>query len=355
MPNNIKYALAFSVLPQILIVKWLGNYPQFIESVYSNVLYQFISKAFRYVFGWIPFSVGDIFYTIAAVLIIRFLVTEGKFILKNPKEFFFKILTAISVLYFVFHLFWGMNYYRLPLHEKLNLSDEYTTPELIDFTERLITKTNQIHLQITKNDTLPVILPYSKSEVYKKAPKGFENLSLKYPDLSYHPKSIKTSLYSLVLTYMGFSGYLNPFTNEGQVNGLKTDFKYPFVTCHEISHQIGYSAENEANFLGFLGAINNDDIYFKYAAYAYVLRYCLSEIYITDEKKYEEMNDRLNKGIIKNYIESNKFWAKYNTGLKPAFKNTFNAFLKANNQTQGIKSYSYVVTLLVNYYKNSEL
>jgi hypothetical protein len=218
MPKNIKFILAFSIVPQILIVKWLGSYPSFIESVYSNGLYDFISKGFRYAFGWIPFSVGDIFYTIATILIIRFFILEGKTIVKKPKDFFLKVFTFISFLYFVFHLFWGMNYYRLPMHEKLNLADNYTTVELINFTERLVNKTNEIQFQITKNDTVSVAIPYSKAEIYKMTTSGFDNLSQENPAFSYSPISIKTSLYSLFLTYMGFSGYLNPFTNEGQVN-----------------------------------------------------------------------------------------------------------------------------------------
>ncbi len=355
MQKNIKLILAFSILPQILIVKWLGNYPSFIEHVYSNGIYKFISKGFRFVFGWIPFSVGDVFYSIVSILIIRFFILKSKSAIKQPKEFLIKIFIFISFLYFTFHLLWGMNYYRLPMHEKLNLSDSYSKQELINFTERLVNKTNEIHFQITKNDTVLVTMPYSKSEIYKMTPSGFENLSKQNPAFSYTPKSIKTSLYSLALTYMGFSGYLNPFTNEGQVNGLKVDYKFPFVSCHEIAHQIGYSAENEANFLGFLGAVNNDNIYFKYAAYAYVLKYCLSEIYNKDEKEYDRINAKVNSGIIKNYIESNKFWEEYNNPLEPIFKNSFNAFLKANNQEEGIKTYSYVVTLLVNYYQNKPL
>ncbi|HLV63061.1 DUF3810 family protein, partial [Galbibacter sp.] len=41
----------------------------------------------------------------------------------------------------------------------------------------------------------------------------------------------------------------------------------------------------------------------------------------------------------------------HKTKAEPYFKKTFNSFLKANNQKKGIKSYSYVVALLVNYHK----
>ena len=154
---------------------------------------------------------------------------------------------------------------------------------------------------------------------------------------------------------MGYSGYLNPFTNEAQTNALLLDFKYPLVSCHEVAHQLGFSAENEANFIGFLAAKNNADPYFKYAAYAYILRYCLGEIKNRDINLFEEINSKINPGVVVNYIQVAEFWKKYETKAEPVFKNTYNAFLKANNQEKGIKSYNYVVALLINYYKNNPL
>jgi hypothetical protein len=35
--------------------------------------------------------------------------------------------------------------------------------------------------------------------------------------------------------YMGFSGYLNPFTNEAQVNYLGPMYTFPATTCREMA------------------------------------------------------------------------------------------------------------------------
>ncbi|MCF8714856.1 DUF3810 domain-containing protein [Joostella atrarenae] len=355
MSNRVKTYIALSIIPQFILIKWLAYYPEIIEKYYSNFIYQGISKVLRFLLGWIPFSVGDIFYTAVAILIIRFFILRGKLLFSETRYFIREVLIALSVIYFFFHLLWGLNYYRLPIHQKLNLSDEYTTEELYSFTEQLITKSNEIHFQLTKNDSVMVKIPYSKSEIYQKTISGYHTLSEKIPAFSYHPKSIKTSLYSTALTYMGYSGYLNPFTNEAQVNGLQIDFKYPTVSCHEEAHQIGYSAENEANFVAFLATTANNDLYFKYSGYLYVLRYCLAEVKRRDIKKYETYNEQIHPGIIKNYIEVADFWREHKTDIEPIFKNTFNSFLKANNQKKGLKSYSYVVALLVNYYKDKKL
>ena len=186
------------------------------------------------------------------------------------------MFAAVSVFYFAFHILWGINYYRLPLHKNLHLNADYTTEQLIKVTEKLINKTNSLHLEIAKNDTLKIDLPYSKSEILSLVPQGYDNLKTDFPHLEYHPKSVKKSLYSYPLTYMGFSGYLNPFTNEAQVDGIIPIFKFPTTASHEIAHQLGYAAENEANFIGFMAASNHNDIYFKYCGYAFGLRFCLN-------------------------------------------------------------------------------
>ena len=352
MLKKKKTIIALSIIPQYLIVKLLSNYPEFIETYYSNGLYLFTSKALRYAFGWLPFSVGDIFYTIASIYIIRWLFINRKRISNDTKDWFIDVLSAVSLVYFAFHLFWGMNYYRLPLHKAVQLENKYTTEELIIVTKKLIEASNTIHINISQNDTLKIEMPYNKKELLSKVVNGYNELEQKFPHLKYKPSSVKLSIYSLPLTYMGFSGYLNPFTNEAQIDGMIPLYKYPTTACHEVAHQIGYAAENETNFIGCLAAINNEDIYFKYSGYIFALRHCLNEIYRRDVGCYEDLVESVNKGILKNYQESYNFWVSYQNPLEPIFKSTFNSFLKANNQEKGIESYSYAVALFVNYFEN---
>ena len=46
-------------------------------------------------------------------------------------------LAALSILYFCFHAFWGLNYYRLPLHQSLEIDHEYSQEELVNFTKKI--------------------------------------------------------------------------------------------------------------------------------------------------------------------------------------------------------------------------
>ncbi|OIQ29662.1 MAG: amino acid permease [Bacteroidetes bacterium MedPE-SWsnd-G2] len=351
MQRTTKKIVAFSIIPQVIIIKLLSLKPEWIETFYSNGIYPWISKAMHFSFGWIPVSIGDLLYTLASIYVIRWLYKNRKHFIKDFKTYCIDVLATISIAFFAFHMLWALNYNRLPLHHTLEVDNSYTTEELKDTTRQLIEKVNSLHDSLSVSDTLKVEFPYSKSELLAQIPNGYSNLSKQYPHLSYSHASIKPSLYSLQLTYMGFSGYLNPFTNEAQIDDMIPKYKYPTTGSHEVAHQLGYAAENEANFIGFMAATHNDNIYFKYSGYAFALKHCLAEIYLRDPDYFKEIKTTLNKGVFKNYAEVRNFWDSYQNPIEPLFKTTYNSYLEANNQAGGIESYSYVVALLVNYFE----
>ena len=356
MLKNTKTLLALSLIPQYLLVKLLSGYPEFVEHYYSNGIYPVISKVFRYILGWLPFSFGDLVYALTGIYILHWFYKNRKRLYKDTVNWLRDVASALAVIYFAFHVLWGINYYRLPLHKNLNLNAHYTTEQLVSVTKRLIKKSNAIHLQISQNnDSLKIDVPFSKNDILKLAPLGYNSLKKTFPNLEYSPKSTKKSLFSYPLTYMGFSGYLNPLTNEAQVDELIPSFKFPTTTTHEIAHQLGYAAENEANFIGYLAAIKHQNIYFKYAGYTFGLRFCLNEIYRRNEGLYDNLIATVNPGILKNYKEVRDFWDAHQNPAEPFFKWFYNGFLKANKQSKGMESYNYVVALLVNYYKDRTL
>ncbi|TLP80595.1 DUF3810 domain-containing protein [Maribacter sp. ACAM166] len=355
MKISLKNAVALSLVPQIILVKWLGQHAALVEDYYSNGLYPFISKFFRFLFGWVPFSVGDLLYFALILSALIYLITQRKSIWQHKLIFLRDIAMVLSVTYFTFHMMWGLNYYREPLAIKLKLIETKDYQELVDFTQKLITKTNEAQLKITKDSSLAVVIPYTQNEIFNMTVAGYNNLEIIHPFLMYTTPSVKTSLFSTGLTYMGYAGYLNPFTNEAQTNGILPNFRFPVVVGHEIGHQLGYSAENETNFIGYLVTAKNKDAYFQYAAYAYALGYCLNDIRRGDQEVFDRLIPSLNPGVKSNFQEMAIFWNSYKNPMEPVFKSIFNSFLKANNQPEGIKSYNAVVSLLVAYHKQYPL
>ena len=219
----------------------------------------------------------------------------------------------------------------------------------------VIAKTNEIQTQITKNNSLKVIFPYSQEQVFEMNLNGYKTLSKQYPFFEYTNPSIKKSLFSLPLTYMGFGGYLNPFTNEAQVNYVMPLYNSPITSCHEMAHQMGFASESECNFIGFLASVKNEDLYFKYSGYSTALRYCLGNWYIRDEKIANALLKTVHPGILKNFKDDEDFWKHYQTPIETGFHIFYDNFLKSNNQKDGMESYSKFVNLMVGYYKGKEL
>jgi hypothetical protein len=235
------------------------------------------------------------------------------------------------------------------------LESDYTTEQLLKTTDRFIEKSNTMHRELGFADSVKIELPYTQKEMFKKTLNGYKNLEKEFPQLAYSPRSIKKSGWSLGLTYMGYSGYLNPFSGEAQVNNLMKTYKFPVVACHEEAHQIGYAAENEANFIATLSTLHNDDMYMQYAGYIFTLRYLINEVARRDEAKYEELLTQINPGILESYKEMRDFWESYQNPFENFSKMFWDNFLKANNQSRGIMSYDYMVALVVNYFEDKPL
>lgn len=98
----------------------------------------------------------------------------------------------------MFHLLWALNYYRVPLFEKMNIKREYTDDELIAFTEKLIAKTNTVQFQITNSKNAKVTNPYSQEQVFEKALTGYNHLAKQYPFLN-TKSQVRKNLYSVCL------------------------------------------------------------------------------------------------------------------------------------------------------------
>ena len=352
MKNNRLYRfLSVFLVVQWIFIQIITRYTNSIEKYYSRGIYPLISRFFRTLFGWVPFSIGDVLYIVLGILLVKSIIG----FVKNRRINFLQILASISVIYFCFYFFWGLNYYRSPLHKTLEIKElKYSTDELETFTYQLIEKVNQLQKKIMQNDTIKVEVPFGKKEIYRKVQNGYENFAILYPELSYASKSVKHSIISLPMAYMGTSGYMNPFTGEAQVNRLNPSVSYASISCHEVAHQLGYAAENEANFVGFLASIYNDDVYFQYSGYYMALRYALNDLYRHDKEKYQSAIDILNKGTRKNMKENYEFWKSYRNPIEPYTKMLFDQFLKANKQKDGIKSYSRMVGMLINYNQQND-
>jgi hypothetical protein len=198
------------------------------------------------------------------------------------------------------------------------------------------------------------------ANINREAYKSYQDQSKVYHFLTYRNQTVKKSLYSQIGDFVGFTGYFNPFTGEAQVRSDIPRIMVPFITCHEMAHQLGYASESEANFVGYLTASNSKDVYFRYSVYLELFSYAQgAEILLYGKEKdfpaFEQMikynRSYLDSLVRKDRKEIRQFFMKRKNNISPAFNSLYDQYLKLNKQAAGIDSYDDVIAWLIAYKK----
>ncbi|MFT3945865.1 MAG: DUF3810 domain-containing protein [Agriterribacter sp.] len=325
-----------------------------VESIYAASVYNYIGAFFRWLFGWIPFSIGDVLYISVVLYGIQKLVYLIKYIRNNritavfKKEYLFGISGKIIGIYIIFNLLWGLNYDRNGIRHQMNIErQEYAKEDLEEVNALLLAKVNECKTGAANQQHT-----YTTSEmVFAKTCDVYEKISAQYPFLRYSYKSIKSSFFGKLGNYMGFSGYYNPFSGEAQVNTTIPMFLQPYVCCHEVAHQLGYAKENEANFVGYIAATASEDSIFMYSAYLDLFLYANRNLRRTDSVAAKQFSAQLSPGVQKDIQTMKDFYRSYQNAIEPYITWMYGKYLESNRQPSGMLSYSEVVGDLIAYYK----
>ena len=344
MLKRIHFIVIIFLQLQLIFLYIVRQNPLLVEKYYSNAFYPYFFNIHKSLLNNISFSIGDFLYLfIATYLIISFLkIIKGGF---NFKYIITKILSIISIIIFIFYSSWGLNYFRLPLNKKLGYNINYTEKEIENTLNILVKNSNHLHEILTNNDSLAVKVPYNKAKIASLIENGFNFDLEKYDAKPY----LKNSMLSTPLSYMGYAGYLNPFTLEAQINSKVPKLNYIFTAAHEMAHQLGVASESEANFIAFYTCIKNLDPFIQFSGYVFALNYCYNELIKVNPLVANKEIKNLNFGIKENFRELSQFWKSYQNPIEPILKKGFDSYLKVNGQTHGIKSYDEMTSLIIAY------
>jgi len=341
------------ILLVIAFLIWcFSAFSHLVESLYSTHLYRWFAATLRLITRWLPFSLGDILYAIAALWLLKSIVKLVILLFNrrwNKASFLAGLQRNINRLlriYIIFNLFWGLNYDRLGIAYQLKIQPaRYDTATLKQLTAELIEKVNNCRLQIEQQK---LVYP-AHSEIFKSAIEAYGQTKPQFPFLEYRNASVKRSLYGKLGNYMGYLGYYNPFSGEAQVNVEVPDFLQPYVTCHEIAHQLGYASESEANFVGYLAAKNSTSKLFNYSVYFDLFNYANGELFYRDSLAARDNYRRLDTLVKLDIKAYRKYLKAYKNPVEPIIRIFYSNYLKANNQPKGIESYNEVVAWLISY------
>jgi len=337
-------------------IKILSLFPDAVETYYSTGVYPVIARVQRLLFGWLPFSAGDVFYGLAgAGLLYGLVMLILRLIRGQAGRAYFKAVLGNTVfilllVYVYFNLSWGLNYDRRGIAYQLQLNVQaYSTNELDTLLRQVILQLGRVdspaHQQrpaLTRNSAL-----------FDGAVHSYKALSSQDVRFAYPSSSVKASFYGYLGDYLGFGGYYNPFTGEAQVNTTMPVFTRPYTACHEIGHQLGYAKENEANFAGYLAARQSDDPAFRYSVYFDLYLYAARELYLRDSLLLQPLKAQLSPTVKADFKELQRFNRRYENPFEPVVRRLYGGYLRANRQPQGMRTYNEVIAWLVAYGKKN--
>ncbi|MCX3266780.1 DUF3810 domain-containing protein [Pedobacter agri] len=353
MPKEIKHECIklISFLGISFMIFFFGFFPALVQKYYSTGIYPYISKSLRFISSIFPFAIGDIVYAfiIGFVLyrIIRFIKRRKS--LKSAHRIIvpLQFLNFCLVLYIIFKMVWGLNYSRPSISDALGIGNEkYSVKELVILGNHFVNKTNHLKLRQTN------IPAYSINDLEINSAKAYDLMEKQNSLFRYQNPCLKSVLNSWIISKIGIEGYYAPLTGEANMNMNLPDFVKPYVSCHEIAHQLGIAYEDEANLLGYLTASNSPDVNYQYSANYEMLRYILFEIRMKSPDDYKVLHDKLLPKVLADFNTEKEFWRKYNGEMFGYMDAAFDSFLKLNNQKKGIDSYQDIVIWLWNIHKN---
>jgi hypothetical protein len=316
----------------------------FVEQYYSRGIYPFIAFLFSSFSKIFPFSLWDIFW----LLIITFVVIGLVLMVFRRVEagwYLSRTLQLIAVLYTFFYFIWGYNYFRpnvdIRLGWKIQENSESIFRPVLD---SIIKQTNFNYISVSTSE-FSVIDSLVEASYRSNSTK----LGINYPNGTRRPKKM---LLSSLFSKLGVSGYFGPFFNEIHVNRNLLPMDYPYVLGHEKAHQFGITSEAEANLFAYIVCVTDNDKRLKYSGYQFILLYFLNDAALL--KDYKEYFNKIDKRVLQDLrFRQNYYKTLQNKNLSEMQSAVNDSYLKANNIEKGIKNYNEVVSLVLNWYYNS--
>lgn len=361
---KIRFIIALIALVAAGGVTLAANLSIDFANFYSFKVYPIIQTVFSFISGLFPFSIAEFTLIALALALVGFiifsLVRLGKIIIKREKIKRISISSTlstfaliVSLIAFVFVFNCGINYYRSPFSDYSGLKiEKYTKEQVREVLEYTIVQVNTLISEIELDENGLCVLPENHLEEESSA---MRKLAEKYPEIgAYYPHAKPVQILSPLWCYTKIVGMFVPFTMEANYNTCDTSESIGHNICHELSHLSGFMREDEANFISYLACIESDSAYLKYSGYFAAANYLLNAYYPEVEyEKYVRVISTLDSRAYNHIVNSSKFWSQYDTPVAKVSSAINDTYLKANNQSDGTKSYGRMVDLVIaDYFQN---
>lgn len=327
----------------------LQRFPELVSS-YDSFVYYPLQAGRNVIFGFIPFSIGDILYVVAGAWLLVTLVRWIYFLVKfrhykfKLTASFFNVITAFVFVYLFFIIGWGANYYKQPLRQYWKLANDSLVNSLPRGELRHRDSANLIAFNEILVNNLNNYAPHYHSLSFAEIDERTKIYYRLYTDskVKNNGLQVKPGMFGYFMERIGVDGYYNPFTGESQVNTQLPSFVMPFVISHEQAHQAGIAAEEDANLMAYALGTISDDSTFGYSSYLNIWLYVNNRLYRRDSVLAKQFEARLNKLTLAHLDTLEQLSRKYQNEVARYSSEMYDSYLKMQQQKQGIRSYGNV-------------
>lgn len=326
---------------------------------YAVTIYPLITGSLGRFMGIFPFSVTELGLYLLIVLFVVSLVRSWR----RPLKILGRLLLGASLLFFLFTVNCGINYYRQPFSSLSGLTIQpSSSQELYDLCSWLVEQIQDSVRQLedqaseengfsgqTSREPLP---SYGKLLEYgRQGQLAMRRLGEEFPVLAGFYPAPKPLLLSRILSVQQLCGVYSPFTVEANYNREMPLYNIPHTICHELSHLKGFMREDEANFIGYAACIHSEDLYFRYSGYLMGWVYAGNALAQADPEGFAALRSALPQAALTDLSYNNAYWDAFQGKVAEVSTRVNDTYLKLQDQQDGIQSYGRVVDLMLAYHR----
>jgi len=328
--------LLLSVLAHVAVLAILPADGRLVEAVYAQQVYPRLGPVVAFVPSLLPFSLAGLLLpalliglpAYAAVNVVRWRrgALGGR---QAAERTLLAWFAAGAAVLHTFYIFWGYNYLRPPLEQRLGLAGiEFAPAERLEFARRFVGAAAAARVAIEDWDRREL-----DTLVDAAIAQALMTLEAR-PTPVVSP--LKGDLGSGLLALTGTRGFVFGCTLEAHVDFRLPAFQLPFTAAHEKAHLAGFARERDANFVAWLALTRAQDPRLRYAGYFGVVTYFLNGE--TRELAGPVLDDRAE---LARYAA-----ATVSLPVRGAGQRVYGTYLRANRMPAGTSDYAQVWQLI---------
>lgn len=370
LKNKISYIFKYKrlyfivLLPIALIINYIARLdPYFTEKYFSRGIYPIMAQTVSFITSLLPFSIAEAGVFIGFPLLILYIIystVKSYRYEAQSRDIFHRLISTllalISVASFMFTTLCGVNYHRLPFSYYSGLEVvPSTVSELSMLCDALIVKANSLREGLSTDDNgVMMLTDKSIYDTAKGVQRAYSALSEEYSVLKGNYPPPKPVFISKAMSYIQITGFYTPYTCEANVNIDVPDYSIPSTMAHELTHLRGFMREDEANYLAYVCCKYSDNKEITYSGTMLALVYCMNSLYGNDYDEYEKLYYTYSDGVRLDFEYNSRYWANFEGKIGDTYDKINDTYLKANGQTDGVKSYGRMVDLLLAEFRQNE-